>query len=242
MPQSIVPLDKVKHAKLTYTPSSDYSFSANVNAVPLLGPELAEAAFCFPIVFLPKGQGVLVPHAILGLDQRNIFVDDKGHWNAPYVPLYIANHPFSLVTVTDGKGGDPELVLGIDEDAPQFKKKKGSALFDEEGKLIGIGQKAHEALGLQRRQQNVIAAALAQVEEAGILEEQTITVRNGDTSRAVQGLRFANREKVMALPDDVLARWTRSNIMELLYAHWFSLQNFQYLVEQVQDQPENRVQ
>lgn len=229
MPRS-VPLDKNRHARLSFTASEDFSFTARMNAVPLFGLEAVEAAQCFPVAFLP---GSLIPQAILGLGDKNEFLDDKGRWTAPYVPLYVANAPFSLASVTRADQDEKRspVFLAIDEDAPHFKGKKGTRLFKQDGEPSEFVRRASEALGRQRRQYELTLEAMLEVEQSGVLEEKGVTVRRNDTTNVVEGLRIVNREKVMALPDETLARWTRGGIMELLFAHWRSLRHLQGLLE-----------
>lgn len=61
----IVPLSKTRHAALTFSPLEDYSFTAAMNSMPLLGFEVVEASRCFAIAFPAAGSAV--PHALLGL-------------------------------------------------------------------------------------------------------------------------------------------------------------------------------
>lgn len=53
----IVPLSKTRHAALTFSPLEDYSFTAAMNSVPLLGFEVVEASRCFAIAFPAAGSG-----------------------------------------------------------------------------------------------------------------------------------------------------------------------------------------
>lgn len=51
----IVPLSKTRHAALTFSPLEDYSFTAAMNSMPLLGFEVVEASRCFAIAFPAAG-------------------------------------------------------------------------------------------------------------------------------------------------------------------------------------------
>lgn len=229
MSQSIVPLDKRKHAKLTFSPSEDFGFTAEMNAVPLVGLEVADASGCLPVVFLP---GKLLPHALLGLGQSNVFLDEKRRWTADYTPLYIANYPFSLAHVNNReKADDPEAVLAIDEEAPHFKGEKGAPLYTPDGGLSDFSRRALESLVRQRRHYEMTVSAVRELEEHGILMEEGIHLQSDGQKKSIQGLRVANREKVMALPDDILARWSRNGLLELLFAHWTSLKHLHKVLE-----------
>ncbi|MEG1610239.1 MAG: SapC family protein [Bilophila sp.] len=222
MPQSIAPLDKVRHAKLTLTRSDDFSFAADLNMAPLLPVEIAEASLYYPIVFLPRNQGSLVPHALFGLEKANHYLDKGKHWTVPYIPLYVLNYPFSLAKGI-GEQGEERFALAIDESASQFKHKKGMPLFTKEGEFSELTTRANTTLAQQHKQYDLTLVAMTEVDATGILEEQSIAVRSGSVTHKVQGLRVINREKLMALPDATLVRWTRNGILEILFAHLNSL-------------------
>lgn len=233
MTQSIVPLDRSKHGKLTFTPSEDFGFTAEMNAVPLFGLEVVDAAGSLPVVFLP---GSLLPHALLGLGQSNVFLDGKRRWTAGYMPLYISNYPFSLAQVDKReKADDPQVVLAIDEDAPHFKGKKGAPMYDKDGKLAAFADKAREALARQRLEYEKTVAAMRELDQLDLIVEKSVTVRYKGKNSAVSGLRVVDREKVMALPDETLAIWARNGLLEFLFAHWQSLKNLQKLLTALPD-------
>lgn len=94
MPQTPVVLDKNSHAALTFASVEDYSFTATMSSIPLLAFEVVQAAACFAIIF-PEPDSA-TPHALLGLGEKNIFVNARGRWLAPYLPLLAANYPFSV--------------------------------------------------------------------------------------------------------------------------------------------------
>lgn len=230
MPQSIVPLDRKKHAALTFTPMENYAFTSERNMVPLLAFEAGQAARCFPVAFPVAGSAI--PHALLGLGKKNIFLDGKGRWKAPYIPLSVANHPFALIAVRSPKNPDaPEVILAIDETAPHFHQKKGSPLYDQQGEPTEHLRRITMTLGVQNKRHQDSVAALKELENSGVLAEKPITIRTGKGERTIQGVRIADREAVMALPDETLARWTRNGLMEMIQAHWWSLRHLATLLD-----------
>ena len=81
-----VPLTVQQHGTLRLRRNAGYGFTRTWNAVPLVLPELTEAAACFPIVFMPGNPTTL--GVVLGAESnRNSFVDEAGQW-APgvYIP------------------------------------------------------------------------------------------------------------------------------------------------------------
>lgn len=230
MPQPPVVLDTNSHAALTFASMEDYSFTAAMSSIPLLAFEVVQAAACFAIIF-PEPDSA-TPHALLGLGEKNIFVNARGRWLAPYLPLLAANYPFSVARAT--KPGAPdtvELGLAIAEDAPHFRRKDGQPLYGPDGKATPFLQRVAATLGNQYGQHMRARHMLEELAQSGVLALGAVRVADPDQSRSVKGLRVADRDKVLALPDATQGRWVKNGLMEMLYAHWQSLRHLQALLD-----------
>ena len=64
--QNAVPLSASRHGKASLEQRSDFSFSNDLNAVPLMAVEFIRAATEYAIVFAPTGEDVL-PAVVLGV-------------------------------------------------------------------------------------------------------------------------------------------------------------------------------
>ena len=228
---AIVPIDKTKHAGLTFAPVEDYSFTAGLNCTPLMPFETPDAACCFAIAF-PVADSAL-PHALLGLGGKNIFLDAQGRWTAPYIPLSVANHPFSIIGGPQPEGEDKnqQFFVGLDDEAPHFKQKDGQALYGPDGEPAELLQRITNALANQFRRHKDMQKSLAELALSNVLREQTITLTFNGKKHGVSGLRVADQKAVMALPAETLGRWAKSGILEMLYAHWWSIRNLRPLLE-----------
>lgn len=245
---SIIPLSKSQHAALTFSPLEDYSFCAAMTAMPLLAAEVPQAAHYFAIVF-PVADSV-IPYALLGLGDTNIFVNAEGRWTAPYVPLYAANYPFSMISPqsvkqlapkkkgkasqkaeTAGQPKAPEVVLAFAEGAPHFSQPDGQSLYEKNGSPSPLLQKLTRTLGNQYHSHKEMEQPLAQLQLANVLQERSVTLRYNGTTKSVGGLRIADREMVMALPAPTLGQWAKNGLLEMLYAHWDSMRHLQELLE-----------
>lgn len=230
----IVPLSKKNHAGLTFKALEDYSFTASMTSMPLLPFEVVEAARCFPIIFA-NPQNV-VPHALLGLGDKNIFVNAKGRWTAPYLPLMAANYPFSLLEArfTEGPEDAPQkkdVALAIEEDAPHFAQKNGLPLYGPDGEPTELLQHIMTAMGNQLRRHMAYEQPLAELSLHGALRERVLGVRHKGVERKVGGLRCADQEAIMALPDATLGKWAKNGLLEMLFAHWQSMRHLQTLLD-----------
>ena len=230
MSTSVVPHDRKKHAALTFSPLTEFTFTAGMNSVPLLAFEAAKAAQCFALAFPASGSAI--PHALLGLGGHNIYLDEQGHWTAPYLPLYVANYPFSLAAINGPTSSEtPEVILAVDEAAPHFWQENGVPLYDEGGEPTELLRYITTMMGNQYQRHTISAPALTELQLSGVLVERNITLQKGGTTRAVQGLRVADHDTVMALPDEVLAHWALQGALELLHTHWDSLHNLNFLLD-----------
>ena len=228
---AFVPLNSKQHAKLSYSPQTDYSFTAEQTIVPLMNFEVIRAAECFPVIF-PDAKSV-VPYAMLGLGNRNIFVDDKGHWNAPYLPLMIANHPFALIEAhfTEASDKKSEIAIGIAEDAPHFTQDNGQRLFKEKGEATETLQHIREALMAQFRRHESLQPSLEELVSFTCLKESVLEVTCAGKTKSVGGLRCVDRKVIMSLPESTLGHLVQTGVMGILYAHWNSLRHLQRLLE-----------
>lgn len=230
MSGSVAPLDRKKHRSLTFSPLTDYHFTAAMDTIPLLAFETEQAAACFALAF-PLA-GAATPHALLGLGRHNSYLNDTGGWAAPYIPLYVLNYPFSLMAVDPLSRPDrAEVILAVDESAPHFHQQKGVPLYDQEGEPSELLRHITTTLGTQYQLHKNSIPALDELQRSGVLMERNITLQGNGVTRAVRGLRVADHDTVMALPEDLLAEWAAQGIMALLRDHWNSLRHLNLLLD-----------
>ena len=92
--KSVVALDRNAHARLKVRDPENFLFTANAPLLPLLTAEFAPIAREYPIVFM-NDEGTIIPVALTGMPQgKNLFLNEKGLWDARYVPAYVRRYPF----------------------------------------------------------------------------------------------------------------------------------------------------
>jgi len=213
------PLDKIKHAHLRFTPVSDMRSSRDMTTAPLMLSEVPASALCFPVLFAPDG--VARPMAVLGFIDRNTFLDEQDQWTVSYIPAHILRHPFIL-----GKSREEgNFLIMIDVDAPQFASEDGAPLFTEEGEPSAHTQANIRFLGEFEKNMQQDQILLAELEQAGVLTANNLTIKDGDSTRLIGGFRIVDQEKVNALDDATLARWARSGLLGIIHAHWLSMKH-----------------
>jgi hypothetical protein len=108
-----VPVNPKHHRDLSVKSGADYGFAREVNSVPLMAAEFEPASSEYAIVFAGQDKDVM-PVALLGVrDQENLYIDDKGTWNAKYVPAFVRRYPFVFSSDNSGQ----TFTLCVDEDS-----------------------------------------------------------------------------------------------------------------------------
>ena len=219
----LMPLNSRDHAKFKTRTMANAKWLASQHAIPLTADEFIQAQRHFPIIF-SSGDSPL-PLALMGLNEGvNTFVDDEGKVTEPvYLPAYIRRYPFMLARLQQDS---EELSLCFDPTAESIGEfPDGTALFDAEGKPAEPVQQA-----LQFCEQFEHAGRRTQqlIEELGKHElfmdgEVAIQQEGNDKPFLYRGFRMVDRDKLAALPDDVVTAWHKNGLLMLIHAHLFSL-------------------
>jgi len=222
-------LDTNRHAKAGLLPVQDFSFAANTNSIQVNAVEFFEAARQYPIVFTQSE--LPFPLAIVGLEQQNYFVSNKGQWKeGAYLPAYVRKYPFVFMDVPERN----EFVLCIDEAAPQYKEngdKNTVPLFkgDDPSELtvnaLEFCTSYHNHHQLTRNFCNDIQAA-------GLLMpmRSDIKLANG-REIALAGFQTIDEKKMSALPEAKVLEFFKKGWLPLIYIALLSASNWKSLVD-----------
>ncbi|MDB5856875.1 MAG: multidrug transporter [Ramlibacter sp.] len=221
--EAAVPVSAARHGNWSIEPR-DYSFSKSINSVPLTTVEFASAASEYSIVF--AGQpGSLVPAAILGMRaSENLYLNDKGDWDAKYVPAFVRRYPFVFSSPDEGKN----FMLCIDEPFTGFNQEgRGQRLFNEENKASAYTESVLKFLQGYELEFRRTRDFCRMLEELELLESMQAQVSvNADERISLTGFMAVSRDKLKALPAAKLAELTKSDELEFIYLHLQSMRNF----------------
>lgn len=228
--KSVELFDKVAHRDLRLSTKVDYSYAEGVTSSPLVLREFFEASKYYPIVF--STQSPATPMALLGLTDRNLFLNAQNLWSVPYIPTHIRRYPFVLAT-----GDAPEnFKLAIDRAAPHFHSDGGEPLLTADGEASPLIETASTLLQAFELGMRDTHRALAPLEEAGVLVPRIIELTDKNTKRLIEGGRVVDEAKLYALDDATLATWVRSGLMQVIHAHWASMQHLKTLADYAERQ------
>lgn len=222
--ETAVPVSSGRHAQCSVEVGADYSFTRNVNSLPLMAVEFPQAAPDYAIVFAGNAEAVM-PAVILGVrGNENLYLARSGEWQAKYIPAFVRRYPFIFSSSADGK----TFTLCIDEDFSGFNKEgRGQRLFADDAKPTPYVEGVLKFLQEYRAQFLRTQAFCKKLIELKLLEpmQAQFTLGTGE-KMSLSGFMVVDRKKLNALPGDVLAEMAKTDQLELLYLHLQSMRNF----------------
>ncbi|MES2992164.1 MAG: SapC family protein [Pseudomonadota bacterium] len=222
--ENAVPVSAARHADLSIETGAGYAFASHASAVPLMALEFITAASEYAIVFAPIGDEIF-PAVVLGLrTDQNLYLDQNAKWDAKYVPAFIRRYPFVFSTSADRK----TLTLCIDESYKGLNRVgEGERLFDEERKPAAYTQRVLKFLQEFQSHFQRTRQFCQRLKELGLLEPTGVQVTAaGGEKMSLGGFLVVNRKKLRSVPDDKLLAMAKSDELELLHLHLYSLRNF----------------
>ena len=223
------PLRADLHAGLRLSTAPDFRFTADTNAVPIMGGEFIAAGRFYPIVFAGEP---LMPAVVLGLGAKNLFVNEEGLWAQPpgYIPAYVRRYPFTFIQQ------DNNFILGIDMACSRVLQsgadyENAQPLFADGGQPSQLIQECLRfCSALQADHAATLEFAAALKAQDLLVEQNAQAVSEHGRQYRVQGFSVVDGARFQALPDAVVLEWHRKGWLGLVYAHLASLQAWQDLV------------
>jgi hypothetical protein len=229
--EAAVPLSAATHRDVHVEPIERYAFAAELNAVPLMAIEFANASLEYPIVFTQVGDTVM-PAAVLGLrNHQNVFVAADGRWDAAHVPAFIRRYPFVFSSSDDGQ----RLTLCIDEACPNVnRQQRGSALFGADGQPTAYLESVLAFTTEYQRQDGRTRALCRRLRELGLLTpmQASAPMPSGEDV-TLSGFLAVDRARVRDLDAASLQALARDDELEPLFMHLASLRNFERIKDRM---------
>ncbi|WP_165186550.1 SapC family protein [Caulobacter soli] len=204
----------------------DAAFAQDAAYAPLVLGELAAASASYPVVFAGEQAA---PVAILGLEQRNLFVAD-GQW-APFVhvPAYVRRYPFGFIATRD----PDDFVLAIDAGSDRVVQagEEGEPLF-EDGKPSALTLRALAFCDAFKSEAAATAAFSQALLDKGLLIERRADATLPDGRKlGLEGFQIVDYEAFQALDSDTLVDWHAKGWLALINFHLASLDRFRVLLD-----------
>lgn len=203
----------------------DLSFASEAPYVPIVVGELAAASRDYPIVF---AAGDAQPIAVLGLERRNLFVED-GQWDRDaYIPAYVRRYPFGFIATVNPDG----FALAIDAASDRVGQSgdDGAALF-EDGKPSELTKQALSFCDAFSREADATKLFAAALQEKDLLIDRRADATLPDGRKlGLEGFQIVDAEKFAKLDDETILAWHRQGLLALAHFHLASLERFSGLL------------
>lgn len=218
-------LDRDKHQALKLRAITNARFAAEVQNVPVVAAEFAEAALEYPLVFVKADDGQWVAMALTGLNPgKNLFVKETGQWDARYVPASVRRYPFILAAADDG-----QYRLAVDMVATTLGSD-GQAIFNDDGEPSSATASVMELLESFQGQAAFTHAFAQRLADADLLIDSHADLQEPDGStQRLQGFFMVDETRLQALSDEQVLSFYRTGELALVYLHLCSLKNLSAL-------------
>jgi hypothetical protein len=235
--KKVVPLNKDQHKNLYLEPVEGYAFTKETNSLYIAAIEFIKSVAEYVIVFGKDSNETVYPVVLLGLKaNQNLYVDKNGKWHADYIPAYVRRYPFILATPTAQATANSNFTVCIDESFAGFNTaNEGRLLFEINGEESPVLKQAVDFLRDYQKNVLITTAFCQNLVKLDLLEpmQANVEMKSGDKF-AIGGFQCVSRKKLKALSAEKLAELTKSDQLELIYAHLLSLNNVNKLIQKMQ--------
>jgi hypothetical protein len=233
--QSLEPLSSEAHANFRVRPADHAKFLVNQHAIPVTVDEFPLVQRNMPIVFTVGPDPV--PIALMGLNEGvNVYVDAEGKLTETiYVPAYIRRYPYMLARL---RPEAQELSLCFDPTSDTIGAfEDGQALF-EDGQPTQV---TRDILGFNEQFEQAGARTanfMKELAEMDLLMEGETTIQPDGAPQpfVYRGFQMVNEEKLRELRGDQLRKIHQSGLLQVVYAHLFSLSMMRDIFARQQNQ------
>ena len=227
--EEVVSVSKQQHSNLSVKIGTDYTFASKINAVPIIANEVSQSVQEYPVVFV-ENDGSVMLNAILGLEkEQNLYVTAEGKWQGKYIPAFIRRYPFIFALNENEK----TFTLCIDEKFSGCNQEgRGERLFDAEGEETQFLKNVLNFLKIYQAQFQRTQQIAQKIKDLNLLESAQIRMNTEQNEPLfLSGFSTVNREKLQQLSGEQLAELMQLGLLELIYLHLQSMNNFSDLVE-----------
>ncbi|WP_074381481.1 SapC family protein [Bartonella doshiae] len=226
--KDIIPINKVSHKNLKFSPPNDMSFAKDTHWVPLASSEYFQAALDYPILFMCAEDEQKKKHytsaALVGLsnDENDYISSDKSWKRNTYLPAFVRRYPFVLAQLQD----DKELSVCFDPQSGMFNEVSGTELFNSDGSISPFMEERIRFLESFKIAMEKTAEFIDALVAMDLLSQKSINVKNDKgLSAQLENFWVVDEEKLNKLSASQLAKLHKNGFLGLIFAHLMSTHN-----------------
>ena len=222
----VITLEEQKNSGVANIES--FTFAKDIRTAPITVNEYYEACKTYPILFTKTAENEWFSLALLGLDDRNQFVDKDGVWRKHcYVPAHIKRYPFLFVE------NNKRLLLAFDSECKVSKDTAGDRyFFEESGEHSNFLKQVITAMNQAQAFSKTTKEFIKMIDELGLLEESGIKGQNSEGKEiSMGGFWVIKEDKFNELNPKEKAKLCKKGYMQPLTAHLISISNIQKLLD-----------
>jgi hypothetical protein len=210
-------------------PERPFEFARKSRALPITLSEIASAQKHFAIVFSDLENPV--PLAVVGTrDDVNLFIDENGNWEREtYIPAYIRCYPFALAARSN-----EEFAVVIDRAAESISDDPEQPFFGDDRKVTPQIQALIDFCGRYDAETKRTVQFGLRLKELGLLAGQQVTSKTQNGEEVPVATYVAvDSEKLNNLDDVVVRELFGQGYLAGVFAHLFSLENWQVMIDRM---------
>jgi hypothetical protein len=210
-------------------PARPFDFARKSRVVPLTLTEIPSAQKFYPVVFSDLENPI--PLAVVGtMDDVNLFITDDGNWKRDtYVPGYVRCYPLALA-----ERADDEFAVVVDRAAESVSEDPEQPFFGEDKKVTPEIEELIDFCGRFEAETKRTAQFGMRLKELGLLAGQQVTRKTPEGEEmAVANYVAVDSEKLNGLEGAELRELFSQGYLAAVFAHLFSLENWQLMIERM---------
>lgn len=211
-----VALDSKVHRHLKIKMPEDYLYMKDVEVVPLTYSEILSATMYYPVMFGVQERSVF-PFAVIGINNKNVFLKEDGKWKIDAIPNICKYYPFGVLREEDS------YTIIFDE---TFASSEGERVFDDDGNETEFFLKIKAGLTELARDFHDALECSKELFESGYLKTINLDIDTKLGKMQLRNMLIANIENLHKIQPEKLYSLNSKGYLLILHAHYLSLRNF----------------
>ncbi len=212
-------LDESLHKDLKIKVPENFLFLKEVETVPVGFSEIIKLTMYYPLL-IAKFEGVFFPFLIMGVNGKNLYINEEGKFKVPYNPKCVEIYPFFVVKNKE----TGEWMVVFDEVCAG--KEDGERLYDELGNETEFFKKVKSSLTFLAKEYEKALNFCEELDKAGLLHSINLDISCKYGQVTLQNVYILNIEVFYKLKPEFLYYLNSEGYLPTIYAMYFSARNF----------------